>query len=165
MRRSVCDFLFKGNFEILGKEAAAIVSRSASGYAAAGIDLEILEFEPATKTAKVKITQARLINGYILNQKQLVDRVKEMFESTGIHTKVIPMVFQLDVSRVNIQWIESKMKEFGISRNDIIKQLAIDKSSLSLLLSGARGLEKSTRAMFYFYFLTYELNRDLRAAV
>lgn len=54
------------------------------------------------------------------------------------------------------------MEEFGIKRNDLIKQIAIDKSSLSELFSGNRGLTKSMRATFFYYFLVYKLNRDLR---
>lgn len=127
-------------------------SRSLSNYKRMGIDIEVLDSE------LIKITQSRLINGYVLNQKQLVERAKEVFPDA----KVIPVVFSLDVDSITVEWIEGKMKEFGISRNDLIKQLAIDKSSLSLYFSGKRGLDKSQRAAFYFYFLTYELNRDFR---
>lgn len=127
-------------------------SRSISNYKRMGIDLEVLDND------LIKITQSRLLNGYVLNQKQLVERAKEVFPDA----KIIPVVFSLDVDSITIEWIEAKMKEFGISRNDLIKQLAIDKSSLSLYFSGKRGLDKSQRAAFYFYFLTYELNRDFR---
>ncbi len=54
------------------------------------------------------------------------------------------------------------MKEFGIRRKDLIKQLAIDKSSLSLYLSGKRKMDKSLKAAFFYYFMNYEINRDLR---
>lgn len=41
-----------------------------NGYRRMGIDIEPLE------DGTVKVTQARLINGYILNQKQLIERGK-----------------------------------------------------------------------------------------
>lgn len=104
------------------------------------------------------ITQSSLYNGYILNQKQLVERAKKIFPDK----KVRPSVFSLDVSEITLNWIKSKMDEFGIKRKDLIKQLAIDKSSLSLLLSGSTELSKRTKATFFYYFLSYELNRDLR---
>ena len=72
------------------------------------------------------------------------------------------VVYSLNVDDITIDWIESKMQEFGIKRNDLIKQLAIDRSSLSLILSGKRELSKPMRATFFYYFLTYELNRDFR---
>lgn len=106
----------------------------------------------------VKVTQSRLINGFILNQKQLIERGKEIFPDK----KIIPVVFSLDVSTINLEWIDNKMKEFGIKRNDLVKQLAIDKSSLSLILSGKRDLSKAMKATFFYYFLTYELNKDFR---
>ncbi|MFV0565770.1 MAG: hypothetical protein ACK5NB_08060 [Flavobacteriaceae bacterium] len=142
------------------RKGKTALSKSISNYARMGIDIEILGIE--NNTARVKISQRRLINGYILNQKELVERVKEAFEPTGLKTIVIPSVYSLDVNTIDINWIERKMTEFGIKRTDIMKQLAIDKSSLSLYLNGKRELYKSVKAMFFFYFLTYELNRDFR---
>jgi len=127
-------------------------SRSISNYRRMGIDIEILNENT------VKIKQARLVNGYILNQKQLVERAKEVFPSF----KVIPVPYSLDTGCITTDWIADKMNEFGIKRSDLLKQLAIDESSLSLFLSGERKMNKSQRAAFFFYFLVYELNRDFR---
>jgi hypothetical protein len=134
--------------------------RSISSYASSGIDIEITSLD--NNVATVIIRQSKLINGFILNQKQLVERCKEAFKNTGIKTIVVPVVFSLDVNTIDILWIENKMSEFGIKRNDLVKQLAIDKSSLSLVLSGKRELSKPMRATFFYYFLTYELNKDFR---
>lgn len=129
--------------------------KSISNYKAFGIDIEILEDN------QVKITQSRLVNGFILNQKQLHERAREVFPDA----KIIPVVYSLQVEEINTDWIEQQMEEFGIKRNDLIKQLAIDKSSLSEMFSGNRGLTKSMKANFFYYFLTYKLNRDLREQI
>lgn len=137
------------------------INNSISTYAAAGIKVEVVDFE--NSIASVVASQSNLINGYILSNKELYDRAKEIFSGiTEIKFKIIPSVFSLNVENVTIQWIEDKMAEFGINRNDLVKQLAIDKSSLSLILSGKRDLSKPMRATFFYYFLTYELNRDFR---
>ncbi len=128
---------------------------SIRNYKRMGIDIEPIGDDT------VKVTQARLLNGYILNQKQLVERAKVVFPTA----KVIPVVYSLSMEDIDLAWIEGRMGEFGIKRNDLIKQLAIDKSSLSLVLSGRRELSKPMRATFFYYFLTYELNRDLREAM
>ena len=146
--------------ETLALNIKKILQKSISNYARMGIDIEILEIEK--NTVKVKISQNRLVNGYILNQKMLVERVKEVFGPTKLKTIVIPLVYSLDVNIVSLEWIEDKMQEFGIKRKDILKQLAIDKSSLNLYLSGERKMNKLVKSAFYFYFLTYELNRDFR---
>lgn len=125
---------------------------SITNYKRAGISLEILDDDT------VKVSQTKLINGYILNQKQLIERGKDVYPDK----KIIPVVFSLNVEDITLEWIESKMAEFGIKRNDLIKQLAIDRSSLSLIMSGKRELSKPMRATFFYYFLTYELNRDFR---
>lgn len=137
------------------KTLTASQNKSISAYRAAGIDIDILEDN------QVKITQSRLVNGFILNQKQLHERAREVFPDA----KIIPVVYSLQVDDISIDWVESKMDEFGIKRNDLIKQLAIDKSSLSEMFSGNRGLTKSMKATFFYYFLTYELNRDLRESI
>ncbi len=122
-----------------------------------GIDIEVLD------EGKVKITQTRLINGYLLNQKQLVDRAWEVFPDW----RVIPVVFSLDVESIDINWIKNKMKDYGIKRKDLIKQLAINESYLSRVFSKDKkysvDLSKPMKATFFYYFLTYELNEDLRA--
>lgn len=125
---------------------------SITNYKRVGISLEVLDDDT------VKVSQTKLINGYILNQKQLIERGKDVYPDK----KIIPVVFSLNVEDITLEWIESKMAEFGIKRNDLIKQLAIDRSSLSLIMSGKRELSKPMRATFFYYFLTYELNRDFR---
>lgn len=122
-------------------------------YKAMGIEFKTLSEDV------ISITQKRLVNGYVLNNKQLYDRAKQVYPGK----KIRPIVFSLQVDNIDISWILDKMREFGINRKDLIKQLAIDKSSLSLILSGKRELSKPMRALFYYYFMTYELNRDLRA--
>lgn len=125
---------------------------SIQNYKKVGIDIEVLNENT------VKIVQSRIINGYILNKKELIDRVKEIFPGY----KVQPVRYSLDVSDISLEWIQDKMKEFGLNTNDLVSQLALDKSTLSLFFSGERKMNKSVKALFFYYFLTYELNRDFR---
>lgn len=129
--------------------------RSIGLYRSVGIDIKKVE------DGTVIIAQNRIYNGLLLNQKQLHERARKIFPIEKIRT----VVYHLEANTINLEWIVAKMQEFGIKRNDLIKQLAFDKSTLSLLLSGERGLTKSVKATFFYYFLTYELNRDLRKQV
>lgn len=144
--------------------------QSVIDYRKAGILIEELEWDqseldegwqPIT-ARKVKITQFKLLNGYVLNQKQLVQRAKDLYKLLEREVKVIPVVWSLDTDLITLDWIESRMEEFGIKRNDLIKQLAIDKTALSKLFSRTTSLSYSTKAKFFWYFMVYELNRDLR---
>jgi hypothetical protein len=145
--------------ESLGLDPALTkrIKVSIINYRKGGIDVQIVREGP-----EVVIKQSRLINGYILNNKQLYERGKEIFEGTGLKPKIIPAVYSLDVDTIDHTWIENKMEEFGIHRNDLVKQLALDKSTLSLFLSGERKMNKSVKATFFYYFLVYEINRDVR---
>lgn len=143
------------------EDVANRINNSISTYRASGIDIEIVGFDGLT--VSVLISQSNLVNGYILSNKELYIRAKDVFsEVTGFKIEIIPSVFSLNVSDINIQWIEQRMDKFGLNRKDLVKQLAIDKSSLSLILSGARELSKPMRATFFYYFLAYELNRNFR---
>lgn len=117
-----------------------------------GIEIEFIDNE------NLKITQVKNYNGYILTKKELVEKAKKVFPDFLIK----PVRFSLDISEIDENWIKEKMKAIGLSINDLVAQTTIDKSSLSLFLSGERKMNKSVKALFYYYFTTYELNRDLR---
>ena len=125
---------------------------SISNYRRMGIEISLIDPD------RVKIKQFNLVNGYILNNKQLYNRAKEIFPDKHI----TPVVFSLNVGHIDIHWINTKMNEFGINKKDLTKQLAIEKSKISLIFSGKTKLTNRTRAAFFYYFLSYELNRDLR---
>lgn len=97
-----------------------------ANYRKAGISIEVLENIEGIPVVLVK--QEKLINGYILNQKQLVARAKKVFAPQKIHVK--PAVFSLNVSHITPQWIMEKQKEFEVKTTDLVKQLAIDKTTL-----------------------------------
>jgi transcriptional regulator with XRE-family HTH domain len=50
------------------------------------------------------------------------------------------------------------MKDIGLKQSDVSKQLNIDKSTISLFLSGEKPLTKIHKSLFYYYFEYYENN-------
>ncbi|SMO90796.1 hypothetical protein SAMN06265379_11414 [Saccharicrinis carchari] len=56
------------------------------------------------------------------------------------------------LSAVNNEWVVKRLAELGLSRQDLIRDLMLDKSSLSLYLRGNRKMNKSTKAAFFYYF-------------
>jgi len=126
---------------------------SIKNYSKAGIEISVVDEET------VLIKQSKLINGYILSNKELFQRARAIFPEHNIK----PVVFNLDVSTVTIEWIEQKMKEFGLNKKDLSRQLAIKKEDVSLYLSKKKGMEYTLKAAFYYYFLSYELNKNFRA--
>lgn len=59
-------------------------------------------------------------------------------------------------------WIISQMDELGISRNDLIRDIIIDKSSISLFLSNKRKMNKSVKAAFFYYFAYKRLQKEIK---
>ena len=109
----------------------------------------------------MRIAQKRLLNGYILNRAQLIERAREVFEPTGSQLYIAPVVFSPDVDSISIDWIQQQMLDFGIKRKDLIKQLAVDKSTLSLYLSGEREMGKLVKAALLFYIPNLYLEQRL----
>lgn len=133
------------------------ITKSIGRYKAVGIHIEVNEEEKI-----IKITQKELINGYILTNKELHQRARELFDKDY---KIMPVVFSLDLSEITTDWINEQMVDLGIKPKDIISQLGVDKSSLSLYLSGKIKMNKLVRSSFYYYFLLYKINRDLREQI
>jgi hypothetical protein len=117
-----------------------------------GIEIEIID------ESHLRIIQKTNYNNFILTKNELVDRAKKIFPSFIVK----PVRYSLDLDLITLDWVNSKMKEIGLNRNDLVAQTAIDASSLSLILSGERKMNKSVKALFYYYFLMYDLNRELR---
>ncbi len=109
----------------------------------------------------VTVTEKRLLNGWLLNQEELKVFGRTVYPERKF--KIRAEVYQLDLEQITVEWIKEQMKELGIKRYDIIRQLAIDKSSLSLILSGKRGLSNTMKVAFFYYFNSYlltELHRN-----
>lgn len=65
--------------------------------------------------------------------------------------------FQLNIEPITDEWVLSKMKELGIKRKDLTRELGLDRSYLSLLFAKADNprkihLTKATKGLFYYYF-------------
>ncbi len=131
-------------------------------FAFAGIKVDILEFDE--NKLRVRVEQTELKNNFMLNQSQLVSRAGALFAPLDNKYKIhyVALTYSPDLSRYDHHWVNDRMAEFKISRNDLIKQMGIDKATLSELLSGNRSLTKFQKAAFFYYFMTYELNRDVR---
>lgn len=136
------------------------VKRSIENYSRMGVEVDLLEVRD--NVIIVRVHQKRLFNGFVLSQKQLIERGKEIFQTIVGEVRIRPLTYSLDIRDITPEWIESKMNEFGIKRNDILTHLHIDKSTLSLYLNGERNMSRLAKAAFFWYFLTFEINRDVR---
>lgn len=136
------------------------IKTSISNYAKLGIEITVLELE--NDVLIVKVHQKRLFNGFVLSQKQLIERGQEIFKTIGVKVRIRPLTYTLDIRDITPEWIEAKMKEFNIKRKDVISHLHIDKSTFSLYLNGSRNMSRMGKAAFFWYFLSFELNRDFR---
>lgn len=126
-----------------------------------GIAVDVLDIEDDVIT--VRVEQEKLVNNYVLNQSELVNRAGQLFEKIkGYRLRFKPLTYRPDFDKINADWVNSKMQEFKVKNNDLVKHTGIDKHEISRLINGLRDLTKAQKALFFFYFMQYELNRDFR---
>lgn len=147
---------------LLEKDRVLLNSRIDKYYGYCGILIEILEFK--NKNLKIKVTQKKVDNGFILTKNQLVSRGKGFFEGETFYNKinVIPLTYRIDFSVVDSKWITEKMLELNLKASDLVNQLGINKSTLSQILNGNTKVSKPFKACFYYYFMVFELNKEFR---
>lgn len=121
-------------------------------YKQLGIVIEILAPD------LIKIKQTTLVNGFILNQKQLHTRARAIFTTE----KITPVVYSPNLNDITTEWVKQQMEEYGIKRNDLVKQLGIDKKTLGNIFLRDYYLNKPMKISLFYYFLTYKLNNNLR---
>lgn len=104
----------------------------------------------------VQAEQRKFINSKVLTASELIERGKEVFEGKfEAPTKVIvsPIFDNTDeLMSVNADYVKGKMNDLKLKPRHIYKALGLDKSTVSLLLSGERKFTKSMRAAFYYFF-------------
>ncbi|WP_299757687.1 hypothetical protein [uncultured Pontibacter sp.] len=131
--------------------------------AVTGVKVDILEINP--EVIKVRVVQQELKNGYLLNQRQLRRRAVQLLMPlmSGQHkVHYVILTFKPDFGAVTADWLNQKMAEFKLSRNDLIKQTGIEREALSKIMAGAQLPTQQQQAVLYYYIMVYELNRDVR---
>ena len=152
-------------FFIGEKSTKEIILRRDKIAATTGIHISVMSADAQAKTIKFRVEQVRLINNWILSQHQLVTRVKDLFDEVlpaNVRKHYAALTYNPNLDEIDVEWIKSRMGKFGITNADIIKHLNIDKSTLSLFFSGERGLTKSQKTAFLYYFMVFEINQDIR---
>lgn len=115
---------------------------------------------PADENNVVTVTDKRMLNGWLLNQAELKKFGRSVYPERKY--KIRAEVLEIDTEKITVEWIKEQMKTLGIKRHDIIRQMALDKSSVSLILSGKRGLSNTMKVAFFYYFNSYLLTENNR---
>ena len=131
-------------------ELTALQKNSIKNYKMHGIEIEI-------KDEVIVITQKQLINGKILTNKDLYNRAKEVFPDS----KIRPVVYKVELDHITTEWVKSKMDEFDIKPKDLSRQTTLDLSTISLILNNERKMNKSVKALFFYYFMMFDIHQGL----
>ena len=105
-------------------------------------------------TLYIKIKQMENQTDKYLSAKDLTKRALEVFEG------VIPVGYELNIvavplkpiSEVDLDYINKKKEELGLSDVDLSRLLNIRPENISRLMNGKRGLTKLGEAAFYYLF-------------
>lgn len=132
--------------------------RSIARLAAIGIELT-----PPDDNDIVTIQQKELHNGRIRTNKELHQLARHLYPDKRY--KIRPVTFALNLDIVTPEWIRERMEALNIHSKDLVQQLGITSSEISVFVNGKRPMSRSMRSMFYYYFLTFELNSRVRLDV
>lgn len=129
-------------------------SRSVAFHRSIGIEIEEVEDN------QILVRQTSLVDGHIRTNKELYDIGRHWYPDKAY--KIVAGTYRLPLEDITGEWIREQMEIYGIKPKDVIRQTGLTQSEISLFLSGKRNMTRAIRALFYYYFLTYRLNRDLR---
>ncbi len=125
----------------------------------AHVIIEVVSF--AEGRLIVRAEQKDLVNGKMLSKKELVDRVRKMFEGE------IPSDWKLtisavdfdrkDIENIDAEWIQQRMNKLMLKAKHVCTHTGIDKSTLSMILSNEKSLTKWHKIALYYFFKYYEL--------
>jgi len=125
-----------------------------------GIQINIKSFEKEKYI--ITVEQVNIINGFILTKSQLVERTKEFLKEYNLQLSIRPITYKAKFDFIDVVWIQNKMNEYHLKPSDMTNQLGINKSTISLILSGKQNFSKAMKSAFYYYFLVFELNKTFR---
>lgn len=157
------------NLELLGlsqKETKDLYRNLGRFRQYTGISIEFTEIEGSI--IKISVQQKNVNGGYVLNRREIIERIRESKTLKIINEKFTVRykisVFKPELNHITKKWIKDKMKKFYLRQVDVCLNLNLDKGTLSEILSdtSTRKLTRFQKSAFYFYFLNFEINRDLR---
>lgn len=123
-------------------------------YYKQGIDIRTADDDTSVVVAEqVSLTE----RGCIYTQRELIEKARYLYPSKQY--KIVPLTYQLNVDDVTPEWIQEQMALYGVKPKDLVKQLALTKSSVSIIINGTRPIAASTKALIYYYFLSLKLGR------
>lgn len=150
------------NIELLpiSEEAKKRLNEFATQYKRyARVIVEVVSFSEGRLI--VRVEQKELVNGKMLTKKELVERVRKMFEGeipTDWKLTVSAVDFdRKDIEGINADWIKSRMNRLMLKAKHICTHTGIDKSTLSQILSEEKPLTKWHKIALYYFFKYYEV--------
>lgn len=120
-------------------------------YEKEGVSLQIDSDTEAT------ISQVRTPGGKLYTQKELYDKARAVLPNHKIKAHVL----YIELENVTPGWISGQMDTLGIKVRDLARQTGMNRSTLDALLSGAKPMSRTVRALFFYYFKVYELSKKI----
>lgn len=145
------------NIELLklNPETAAAVLQTDMNYRrhlSVGVDI----LEVSGNTVTVRVEQSRNLDGKVLEPKELIEKAKEVLSHIpeGLFKyQFRPLVWKGDgVESVDGEWVKRRMKERGLTQEQLAAAMGSDKHVISKLLSGKYGFTTAWKAAFWYYF-------------
>lgn len=150
--------------QLLSDNASAFILDADKIRGITGIEIDILEFDKNANTIRILVKQSECKNDIFLPQSELRKRGQDLIRKhfgTAFKLHYVITPFEPNFEGIDLEFVTAKMNEYDLKQLDVCKQIGLDKSSFSLIMSGERGLTRSMKALFYYYFKQFEITRRI----
>jgi len=109
----------------------------------------------------IKVVQHKHHAKNYMDEENLRKRAEEYF-SRFVDGDLIVVAIPYEespVEKVEPEWIKYQMKTLKISQKQMVHDLGMGKADVSIAVNGSRSISVRTKASFYYYFKSLDLER------
>lgn len=129
-------------------------ARAKAWLSSKGITIDIEEGDT------IIIRQVSSPNGHYRTNRELRDIARFWYPDKRY--KIRPVTFCFDAEQVTAEWVQEQMDILGLKPKDLVHQLGLSAPNISLILRNKRNMSTPTKALFFYFFTLYHVNRQLR---
>lgn len=119
-----------------------------------GVEIKPLDEDPTI----ILVRQWSLTDrGCLYTRKALVEKARRLYPDKKYKIRV--NTYSLQIDDITPEWIQEQMQLYGVKPSDLVHQIALSKSSVSLLINGTRPMGMYTKALIFYYFLSLKLSK------
>ena len=129
----------------------------------ARISFKVIAIDEKDKLLFLSVRQGKSPHENYAEATELMIKGKELFAPffVGYTIRVSPEPYQNSpVEIVNPEWVQKNMNKYKVGNKQMVEDFGISKAEISAMVNGHTVMSQRSKAMFYYYFKTKELENQ-----